>query len=387
MKAREVGSGPLDGLRVLDFGQAAVGPICCMYLAMLGADVIKIERPKGDAVRLERPYMGGVGTTYLGNNLGKRGIVLDLRNKPDVDIAKKLVRLSDVVVDNFRSEATLARLGLGYEVLNGLNSRIVYLQSSAFADSRTYAGMMSNEWMSQAAAGFSASTGQRNGRPEQSRGTSYLDWFGAQVNLQAVLIALYYRQVTGKGMMIRTSQYQSSIFAGFTRVVEYLANGHIPVPLGSERANLVPDLVLRTRDGYLAVSAFTDPCWQRLCDVLDLPDLRDLSPEQRVRARDQIGQILRSTFAEKRADEWVAVLSHARIPYAVLKMDGTVSEILLSHPQVKANEIISRLKTSQGDLLVANPPWLFGRTPASIKGPSPAMDEHRREILELIEDA
>jgi CoA:oxalate CoA-transferase len=113
----DVSTGPLRGLLVLDFGQAAVGPIAAEWLGMLGATVIKVEAPNGDFVRRVTPLIGGMGTTFIGNNLTKLGIVVDLKTAKGLERAKQLIASADVLIENFRSPAIMERLGLGYEVM------------------------------------------------------------------------------------------------------------------------------------------------------------------------------------------------------------------------------------------------------------------------------
>ena len=252
-------TGPLSGLRVLDFGQAAVGPIAVEYLGWLGADAIKVESPRGDTVRGTRPMLRGTGHTFLGNNLNKRGVVLDLKDPAGHAQALRLIGSADVLVENFRSPEVMRRLGLGYELLREHNPRLIYLQSSAYGPRGPMHGMTSNEWFSQAAAGLTSVTGEAGGRQEFSRGTATLDWGGAFTNLQAILVALYVRERTGRGTFIQTSQLQSTIAGATSRIAEYFASGRAPGtapgPMGSARPNIVPDQVFACADGYVAVPA------------------------------------------------------------------------------------------------------------------------------------
>src|SRR5690348_13738464 len=121
--------GPLRDLMVLDFGQAAVGPIAAEWLGMLGATVIKVESPKGDFVRWATPLIGGMGTTFIGNNLTKLGVVTDLKTAEGLERAKHLIANADVLIENFRSLAIMERLGLGYGVVADINPRLIYAQA------------------------------------------------------------------------------------------------------------------------------------------------------------------------------------------------------------------------------------------------------------------
>src|ERR1700728_793874 len=199
-RATESEAGPqgsLAGLRVVDFSQAAAGPVSLMHMAMLGAEVIKVESPRGDLVRFAAPLQKGMSTTFLGNNLGKKGVVLDLKKPAGIEAAKALLRTADVALDNFRSKEVMEKLGLSYETVRLLNPRIIYVQSSGYGRASQFRGMASHEWLAQAVGGFAGATGPKGGRFEESRGTAYFDWFAALVNLQAILIGLEYRRQSG----------------------------------------------------------------------------------------------------------------------------------------------------------------------------------------------
>lgn len=383
---------PLSGIRVLDFGMAAVGPISAEYLGWLGADVIKIESPAGDMVRRGK---GGVadddwaGHTFLGNNIGKRGIVLDLKNDADRATALDLARTADVLLENFRSPDILPRLGLSWERLREANPRLIYLQSSAFGPSGPLVGKPSVEWITQAFGGVTSVQGPPDGAPEFSRGTSSLDWNGAMVNTIAMLTALYVRNRTGTGMRIDTSQFHSTLVAGTTRIAEYLATGVTPRPLGTARANLVPDQAFRTADGYLTVTAPHDRIWRRLCAAIDRPDLADdarfARVADRVRERDALVPELEAVFRARPTAEWVPLLHRAGVPAGAYQQQPTLADSLLANAQMQAEHMISVLpQTGGGEIVTAEPQWKFDKTEARITRPSPLFGEHQQEVLDEI---
>jgi len=180
-----------------------------------------------------------------------------------------------MLIENFRSFEVMERLGLGYDRLAAINPRLIYLQSSAYGPRGPMKGMTSNDWFAQASAGATSVNGERGGRPQFVRGTASLDWNGAFFNLEAVLIALYIRERTGRGLRVQTSQFQSSVVASTTRMAEYLACGAPPRPLGSARAHIVPDQAFATADGYLTVTALNEGLWAKLCAAIERPDLGD----------------------------------------------------------------------------------------------------------------
>jgi crotonobetainyl-CoA:carnitine CoA-transferase CaiB-like acyl-CoA transferase len=376
-------AGPLAGLQILDFSHAAAGPICAMYLAMMGADVIKIEPPRGDPVRYVLPRQSGMGTTFLGNNLGKRGIVLDLKSDEGIATAKRLIRQADVALDNFRNRAVMERIGLGFDVMTELNPRIIYVQSSAYGSASGLSGMGSDEWIAQAISGFAGSTGAKHGSGEESRGTAYLDWFTALVNLQAVLVGLNQLDVTGRGMMIETSQYGASLCAGFTRFAEISDGNDSPVPYGSERQNMVPDLVLEASDYPIALSALTQRSWDNLCELIGAPpQWVGWSMADRVSHREEINGNLRAFFGTRSAGECLRLLDASAVPASRVITDQTVSEILLAESKKeKPVPLVVRIPSRWGDLQVSSPPWRFSRSSLRIPGPSPDLGEHQEEIV------
>jgi crotonobetainyl-CoA:carnitine CoA-transferase CaiB-like acyl-CoA transferase len=377
--------GPLKGIRALDFGMAAVGPIAAEYLGELGADVIKVESPSGDIVRRGKPTMRGMGHTFLGNNLTKRGIVLDLKQEEDRAVALELVATVDIVVENFRSPEVMERLGLGYARLAAANPRIIYLQSSAYGPRGPMHGMTSNDWFAQASGGATSVNGRPGGQGEFSRGTSALDWVGAFFNLEALLIALYVRERTGRGMMLEMSQYQSVITAGTTRIAEYFATGQPPHPLGSARTNIVPDQAFAAADAMITVSVPHDGFWPKLCAAIDREDLatdpRFATGTARVQQREALIPLLEETFAKRPAADWVKRLRDNGVPVAELQKERTLSASLLAHPQVQAAGMMSVIDTPWGDMATAEPHWRFDRTRARITRPSPAQGEHQEEVL------
>jgi crotonobetainyl-CoA:carnitine CoA-transferase CaiB-like acyl-CoA transferase len=382
-------SGPLTGIRALDFGRAAVGPVSAQYLGFLGADVIKIEPPEGDPVRNVATFKKGMGTTFLGNNLNKRGIMLDLKKPQDKDFARRLIQWTDVVIENFRSGEIMERLGLGYEAMSALNPRVIYLSSGAYGNAGPMQGMTSNEWYGQASSGATSVTGEESGPFEFVRGIAQFDWNGAMINLQAVLTALYVRERTGHGMMIETSQFQSSLVAGTTRFAEYFATGQTPTPMGSARPNLVPDQAFATADGYVNVSVPHERFWAKLCTAMQLPDLqhdeRFATNALRIVNRNALVAELALFFRAKPTAYWLWQLRKHDVPCGQYLNDDLVSKTLQQHPHVQANEMMTLIDSQWGPMHSATPHWQFSKTPAAITRPSPALDEHHQEIVAQVQ--
>ena len=383
--------GALSGLLVLDFGQAAVGPVAASYLGMMGATVIKVEQPTGDTVRRGLPTMRGTSTTFIGNNLTKRGVMLDMKTPQGIADAKRLIAKADVLIENFRSPAVMERLGLGYEgVLATLNPRLIYIQSSAFGPSGPWSGMFSNEWMSESVSGCVSCTGAEGGLGEFTRGSALLDWSGAMMNTATCLAALIQRERTGLGQMLQASQFGSSIFCGMTRIAECLAGGATPQPLGSASGWLVPDQAFRARDGFVNVSTPGEKFWLRLCQVLEQPalaeDERFKDNGARVRHREALVKELAPVFATRGVEDWLALLRKADVPCGPNDRGETLTGPQLADPQVAANAMLTRIDSDYGSVLTQTPHWRFEKTPPAITRPSPTLGQHTNDVLQSIGD-
>lgn len=379
--------GPLTGLLVLDFGQAAVGPVAASYLSMLGATVLKIESPAGDTVRRGEPTMRGMGTTFIGNNIGKFGLELDLKSERDRAVALELIGIADVMIDNFRSVNVMSRLGLDYfELLRRRNPRLIYLQASAFGLTGPWNGMVSFEWIAQASSGFTGSTGTDGGLPEFSRGTAYLDWNGAMMNVIAMLAGLRYRDRTGRGLMLESSQFGSAVYTSVARILE---DGTATPRHGSAGIGVVPDRAFPTRDGYVTVAAPTDACWQRLCKAVARPDLAadpDLATQAgRFARRTVVERELAAEFARRSAGEWLVELRSQRVPSAVPDPALTITQRMFAEEQVTANHMLTRQLSPYGNVLTQTPHWRFGRATASLRRPSPQLGEHTELATALLD--
>jgi crotonobetainyl-CoA:carnitine CoA-transferase CaiB-like acyl-CoA transferase len=380
-------TGPLRGLLVLDFGQAAVGPIAAEWMGMLGATVIKVEAPKGDFVRWATPLIGGIGTTFIGNNLTKLGVVVDLKTAEGLERAKLMIANADVLIENFRSPAIMERLGLGYGVMAEVNPQLIYVQASAFGREGPWVGMFSHEWIAQTVSGFVSVTGDEDGVPEWSRATANQDWNGAMMNLAVVLAALIRREQTGRGMMIETAQLGSSIFAGITRFAEMFTDRRAPRPMGSARPNILPDQAFRTADGYISVCVPSEKFWPLLRTALNAPALaaeRFASNDLRIVHRDELVAILATIFAQRHSAEWIERLRAAGVPCGIHECERRQSDVLLQDEQVRANSMMQRVATPYGEIRSQAPHWKFDRTPAEIKRGSPLLGHDTERVFAVL---
>jgi crotonobetainyl-CoA:carnitine CoA-transferase CaiB-like acyl-CoA transferase len=246
-------------------------------------------------------------------------------------------------------------------------------------------GMTSNEWYGQASSGATSVTGKEGGPFEFVRGIAQFDWNGAMINLEAMLTALYVREKTGRGLMIETSQFQSSLVAGTTRFAEYFATGQAPQPMGSARPNVVPDQAFATADGYVNVSVPHEGFWPKFCHAIGRADLqtdmRFFTNAARVANRGALVAELEPLFRSQPTGYWLWRLRKHDVPCGQYFSDDLVSNILQQHPQVQANEMLTIVDSQWGPMHSATPHWRFSKTPAAITRPSPALDEHHQEIV------
>jgi crotonobetainyl-CoA:carnitine CoA-transferase CaiB-like acyl-CoA transferase len=383
-------TGPLQGLLVLDFGQAAVGPVAAEYLGMMGATVIKVESPRGDTVRFGNPLMKGTSTTFIGNNLTKFGVVLDLKSDAGKEEAKRLIRIADVLIENFRSNDVMVRLGLGPDVLCRLNPDLVYVSSSAYGSGGPLDDMRSNEWLTEALGGFTSVTGAKGGPGEFSRGTANLDWNGAMINTVALLAALVRRARRGGGGYFTTSQFGSSVYGGVTRFADALAGRPVAGPLGSGSPHIVPDEAFRTADGWIAVSAPTQRCWVRLCAALGRPALADdprfATNAARILAREELSGLLADAFMGDTSAAWCDRLGEADVPCAPVPRGMKLLDAMQSHTQMRAADLLRHVPSAYGEIVSQAPHWHFEQTPAAITSGPPLLGEHTDLVLANLHD-
>lgn len=364
-------AGPLEGIRVLDVTQGAAGPCGAMLLGQLGADVVKVEPPKGDWVRQVLPTQRGMGTWYIVMNLNKRGIILDLTQERDRNVALKLAERCDVFVENYRP-GVMERLGLGFDVLSRVNPRIIYCSNSGYGTTGPLRDRGCNDPSFQPFCGSASVNGTPEGRYEVFRYYGGLDVMVAGYICEAILAGLFAREVTGKGQKIETSFLQAGISFQASRIAEYLATGVAPGPMGSARPNLVPDQAFKTLDQYINVTVPDERCWLGLCEALGIAELaadpRFTPNSNRVEHRAELTPILEQVFLERPSGWWLHVLQQQGVPcgpyrsFGEFRWDRHISE----------NEMLTEVDTPWGRITVGGLPWKFSRTPGAVtSGPYP----------------
>lgn len=375
-------AGPLKGVRVLDMTWALAGPYCTMVLCDLGAEVIKVESPDGgDPSRKSLPFIEGVSSYFLSVNRGKKSVAVNLRHPQGKEIVLALANKADVLVENFRP-GVMDRLGLGYGALRSTNPRIIYAACSGFGQKGPYAHRPAYDVVVQGMGGTLSITGEAGGPPTRV-GFSIGDIGGGIFTALGVLAALHERESSGEGQMVDISMLDGQMALLENAFARFFATGEVPQRIGTRHPLRTPFQAFPTQDGYIVLAASEERFWQRLCQVINRPDLprdeRFKDNPSRTRNHDQLEPILKEITRTKKTAEWVALMDKNDIPC------GPVNSIdqVVNDPHTAAREMITEVEHSKaGRLKVINSPLKLSRTPVKIERACPELGEHTEEVLQ-----
>jgi crotonobetainyl-CoA:carnitine CoA-transferase CaiB-like acyl-CoA transferase len=375
----------LKGVRVLDLTNVLAGPFATLHLALLGAEVIKIERPgSGDLARRHGslPELNEelMGTSFLAQNANKKSVTLNTKTPEGREIFKKLVKGADVLVENFRP-GVMERLGLNYEVLKDINPGLVYCAISGFGQTGPDAHKPAYDQIIQGLSGEMAVNGDERLNPLRA-GFPVCDTAGGLNAAFAIMAALYHRQRSGDGQFIDIAMLDSIMpMMGWVAANLMIANKQ-PEPMGNENFTNAPSGVFRTADGYINIAAHKQEQWQSLCDALDLTELqadeRFMLRETRRQNRSQLTPLLEARLIERSTADWVAVLNKHGVPCgAILGLEDA-----LNQPQVKHRETLQDVNVEGiGSIPLFNLTAKFDQTPGQITSAPPRLSVHTAEIL------
>jgi crotonobetainyl-CoA:carnitine CoA-transferase CaiB-like acyl-CoA transferase len=383
--------GPLAGLRVVDCSTVLAGPYCTMLLGDLGADVIKVEPPDGDATRGWGPpwvssSAGGRRTAayYLAVNRNKRSLRLDLKSRDGAAILAKLLERGDVLVENHRVGA-FARLGFDDDSLRRLNPELVHLAITGFGTKGPSAPLPGYDFMIQAMSGLMSITGvpdAEGGRPTKV-GVAISDVVTGMLGAVAILAALFDRdRTTRAGQRIDVSLFGATLASLVNQAQNSFAEGSAPTRLGNAHPNIVPYETFETSDGPIAVAVGSERQWRRFCEVLGRPELasdpRFASNGDRVANRAELRPILAERFRARGAEAWLAELARASIPCGPINNIATA----FSSPEAAALDMtVEQVHPSWGVIQQVGIPFQLSRTPATIRTPPPELGANTDEIL------
>ena len=375
-------SRPLSGIVVVEIGHSVAAPYAGMILGELGAEVIKVENPKGgDACRgWGPPFSEGTATAFHAFNRAKRGITIDLGDPAEVDRLRALIRdRADVLIHNLK-HGTLGRYGLSADVLRAEKPGLVYCNLGAFGATGPLRDRPGYDPMMQAYGGLMSLLGE-DGRPPVRVGVSIIDIATGMWSVIGILAALQERQRTGRGGVVDTSLYETTLAWMTLPISAYLANGEIPTRHGSGIEQIVPYQAFETADGFMMVAAGNDNLFRRLCAALGRPGLaedpRFRTNSDRVVNRGSLIPILEDIFAAAPVDAWAAKLDAAGIPNSPIQsLDKVVGDA-----QTVALGIIQQGPGSPALSLVGLPLSFDGARPPFAK-PAPRLGEDNSEIID-----
>ncbi|MFB0565239.1 MAG: CaiB/BaiF CoA transferase family protein [Candidatus Aminicenantaceae bacterium] len=373
---------PLSGIRILDLSRMLSGPFGSMVLADFGAEVIKIEDPDGgDKTRTMGPKLSeGQSAYFLSINRNKKSLTLDLRKEKGRKIFYELVKLSDVVFDNFRP-GVLDRLECDYETLKKHNPKIISCSITSFGHTGPDKDLPGFDLILQARGGAMSITGEP-GRPPVRMGIPTGDLGGALYAANAVVAALYSREKTGIGQKIDISLLDCQVSL-LTYVAQYfILDGEIPGPIGSGHQTVVPYQAFKTKDAYIVVAIFVEKFWQKLCKVLGIENLAEdpefCTNDRRRENKEKLLPILERLFEEKNSAEWLRLLSEEGIPSSLV---NTVDKVLSDSQLLSRDMLIETNHPEYGKIKVlGNPVKMSSVRDESISAP-PTLGEHAEEIL------
>jgi len=385
--------GPLSHIRVLDLSRVLAGPWCGQNLADLGAEVIKVERPKtGDDSRAFGPPWlkdkDGKDTKesayFACANRGKKSVTVDLSKPEGQNIVRELARNADVLVENYKV-GDLARYGLGYDDLKKLNPRIVYASVTGFGQTGPYRERPGYDFMIQGMGGVMSITGERDDLPgggAQRVGIPIADIMTGMYATIAICAALAHREISGVGQQLDLALLDTQVGILANQGMNYLATGIAPGRIGNAHPNIVPYQPFRTKDGDVILACGNDNLFNKFCEVAGCPELvkdpRFATNSKRVENREAITALLAAIFAKRTTKDWCDALEVAGVP------NGPINNLkqVFEEPQVVARGMKIELDHAlAGKVPLIASPMKFSGTQLEFKNPPPVLGQHTEEVL------
>jgi len=372
----------LEGVRVLELAHLIAGPTCGMYLADMGAEVIKVEsRESPDASRTVYGIArAGEGILHLTVNRNKRALCIDLGKPMGREAFYRLVRTADVVLEGYRN-GVAEKLGIDYATLGPLNSRLVYCSLSAFGPDGPWRNKPGLDALAQAVGGIMAVTGEAEGGPALV-GAPVVDTIGGLLATQGILTALIARGRTGEGQRVDVSLLDGALLSHLARLSVFHETG-VPIGrYGSGHPNLVPYQAFHARDGWIFLAVWKDDTWRPFCAAAGRPELADdprfAARADRLANRKELTALLEVAIAGRTVEEWMTALE----PLDVLCAPINDYAQLVRHPAVLATGLIVEQEHPRaGRFTTMATAVKLEKTPGTIRTGAPAMGEHSREIL------
>lgn len=360
------------------------GPFCGMQLADLGADVVKVEDPRGgDLSRRLAPLVDGESGNFVRLNRGKRSVALDLKQRAGTEIFRRLAERADVIVENLRP-GTMGDLGLEPQALLDANPRLIYAAVTGWGLDGPYADRPALDITVQAMSGLMSVTGAEGGAPVKV-GVAISDLAAGLYATIGILAALSVRQRDGRGQLIDISMYESSVSLAVWEAGEFFTTGHIPRSAGSAHKLVGPYQAVRAADTHFVLGATTVPTWRAFCAALSLErlehDPRFADATLRQRSRSELIPLIEEVTATRPAAHWLAVLRKAGVPCSEIQDYGQV----FTDPHLSQRGFFVDLPHPRlGTVRALGTPLRLRSSPARLERAGPLLGEHSAEVLHEI---
>lgn len=370
----------LSHLKVLDLTSNLSGPYCAMLLADHGADVVKIERPgHGDDLRGTPPFVAQESAPFMLWNRNKRSVTLDFKREEDLAQFRSLVEVADVLVENFKP-GTADRIGVGFEAMTALNSRLIYCSISGFGQTGPYASRGGFDLIACGMSGLMSINGPVDGPPFRIP-MPVTDVTAGMNGAIGVLVALAAREKTGKGQRVDTSLFEAGIALGVYEAANVFTNGEVPRRLGQAHRGSAPYQIFPTSDSYMTIGAATQAFWESTCEVLGcqhlLDDPRFKAKADRVAHNVPLADELEPFFRQQSTAHWCAEFEKVGVPAGPV-LNHVQS---LSDPQALAREMVVEVEhTAAGRSKTLGVQAKLSDTPGSIRRAAPMLGEHNDEV-------
>ncbi len=374
--------GALDGLRVLDLTRILAGPLCTMTLGDMGADVIKVEPPgTGDDTRSWGPPFADKESAYfLGINRNKRSMTLNMAVKPGQDILAKLIRQTDVIVENFRV-GTLEKWGFGNDWLEANAPGVIRCSITGYGSTGPKAGLPGYDFILQAESGLMSICGEPDGEP-MKYGVAIVDICTGMLACNTILAALQARHRTGKGQHVEVSLFDSSLAMLANVASNHLVSGRDARRFGNGHPNIVPYSAYPVSDGMIAVAVGNDGQFAKFAAVIGKSewsgDKRYSKNPERIANREALDAAIGECLRTDSAESWLARLTQAGIPC------GRINSVAqaLNDPHTVAREMVRTVQhPTAGEVKMLGIPFRFSDTPASVRRAPPTLGQHTEQVL------
>jgi crotonobetainyl-CoA:carnitine CoA-transferase CaiB-like acyl-CoA transferase len=374
----------LKGIRVLDLTRVLAGPYCAMLLGDMGAEVIKIEEPgRGDDTRGWPPFAGGESTYFMSVNRNKHSVTLNLKAPEGRDLLKRLVRKSDVLLENFRT-GTMEKLGLGYATLARVNPKLIYCAMSGFGESGPEAHRGGYDLIVQAESGVMDLTGFPDGPPVKV-GNSIADLVTGMSGAHGVTLALLARQRTRRGQKVEVAMLDVMASLLTYQAGMYLNAGRRPARRGNEHPSIVPYEVFTAADGYLALGVANSSLWERCCTALERPELakdpRYATDASRVEHRATLIPLLNDILRTRPAEEWTKRFEAVGVPAGRIR---TVPEVCESEHLRARGMVVSLPHPKAGTIRMMGVPIRLHGTPGKARASAPLLGADTAAVLKRV---